>query len=346
MPAAETDFLVRGAGPVGCVAALALHLAGRDVRMVGEPMPATAFRPIVLSYASRLILERLGVWGRFVSTPLDTIHVSQAGGFGRTVLGAADAGVPCLGYVTDYAILLRALRETSQGLLVSEEVPARCTVHAEGAAADADEKRYAQDALVARVRFEPAAGATAYERFTREGPLALLPMAGWFALVWSLRPENARKLVSASETEFLSQLAAAAGARPGRPVEVQARSVQPLTLRVRNARTGERAVYIGNAAQALHPVAGQGLNLGLRDAWDLAQIMRDVPDPGDAAMLRRFAARRQLDAGVAIRVTDLLARGLLRANPLTSAALTALDLLPAPRRFFARRMMFGPSALP
>ena len=346
MPAAATDLLVRGAGPVGCVAALALRQAGRSVALIGQEAAPAAFRPIVLSYASRLILERVGVWSVLRTTPLETIHVSQAGGFGRTVLGAADAGVPALGYVTEYSALMRVLREASQELMVGEEAPARCTVHAEGAAPDAEEKRYAQDALVARVRFEPAAGATAYERFTREGPLALLPIAGWYALVWSLRPENARQLVSASETAFLTQLAAAAGGRPGRPVQVEARAVQPLTLRVRQARTGERCVYIGNAAQTLHPVAGQGLNLGLRDAWDLAQIMRDAPDPGDAALLRRFAARRRLDAGATIRVTDFLARGFLRANPLMSAALTALDLFPAPRRFFARRMMFGPSALP
>ena len=350
MPAAATDFLVRGAGPVGCAAALALQQRGRSVALLGMEATLGAFRPVVLSYASRLILERLGVWGTFDVTPLDTIHVSQAGGFGRTVLGAADAGVPALGYVTDYAVLLRALREAAQALTVKDEILARCTVHAEGAAPDAEEKRYAQDALVARVRFEPAAGATAYERFTREGPLALLPIAGWYALVWSMRPENARALVSASETSFLTQLAAAAGGRPGRPVQVEARAVQPLTLRVRNARTGERCVYIGNAAQTLHPVAGQGLNLGLRDAWDLAQIMRDAPDPGDAAALRRFAARRRLDAGATIRATDFLARAFLGFNPLMSAArgtaLVVLDLFPAPRRFFARRMMFGPSALP
>ena len=346
MPAAATDFLIRGAGPVGCAAALALRQCGKSVALLGTDSASGAFRPIVLSYASRLILERLGVWTGIATTPIDTIHVSQAGSFGRTVLGAADAGVPALGYVTEYAALLRALREASRPLLVTEEGPARCTVHAEGAAPDAEEKRYAQDALVARVRFEPAAGATAHERFTREGPLALLPIAGWYALVWSMRPQNARDLVSASETEFLAQLAAAAGGRPGRPVEVEARAVQPLTLRERNARTGERCVYIGNAAQTLHPVAGQGLNLGLRDAWDLAQIMRDAPDPGDAAMLQRFAARRRLDAGATIRITDFLAGAFLGFNPLRGAALTMLDIFPAPRRFFARRMMFGPSALP
>ena len=126
--------------------------------------------------------------------------------------------------------------------------------------------------------------------------------------------------------------------------------MQPLSLRVREARIGERSAYIGNAAQTLHPVAGQGLNLGLRDAWDLAQIMRDAGDAGDRATLERFAARRRLDASATIRATDLLAGIFLGVNPLAAAArgaaLTALDIFPAPRRFFARRMIFGPSALP
>jgi 2-octaprenyl-6-methoxyphenol hydroxylase len=346
MPAAATDVLVRGAGPVGCVAALALHQAGRSVALVGQEIPAKSFRPIVLSYASRLILERLGVWSALACTPIETIHVSQAGAFGRTVFEAADAGVPALGYVLEYSALLDTLRSAAGDLLIQEAPEARCVVHAEGAAADADEKRYPQHALVAAVRFEPPAAAKAYERFTPEGPLALLPLAGRYALVWSMRPENAQKVLSMNEATFLQALAAAAGARPGHPVAVEARTVQPLTLRVRAARTGERAVYIGNAAQTLHPVAGQGLNLGLRDAWDLAQIVRDAPDPGDAATLARFAARRRLDASAAIRVTDLLATIFVKKSPFTGLALTALDLFPAPRRFFARRMMFGPSALP
>ena len=122
----------------------------------------------------------------------------------------------------------------------------------------------------------PPARAVAFERFTREGPLALLPFAGRYALVWSLPPEKAQALAAAPPAEFLRELNAAAGTRPGRAVGVEARAVQPLSLRVREARIGERSAYIGNAAQTLHPVAGQGLNLGLRDAWDLAQIMRDA----------------------------------------------------------------------
>jgi 2-octaprenyl-6-methoxyphenol hydroxylase len=365
MPAAGIDILVKGAGPVGCVAALALRASGKTVRVLGAEPGSRAFRPIVLSYASRLILERLGVWKALAPTRIETIHVSQTGGFGRTVFGAADAGVPALGYVTEYSNLVEVLQAAARDLIekwgqtpfsvaqhssqengVCPHFSARCVVHAEGAAPEAEEKRYSQDALVAMVRFAPPAGATAFERFTSEGPLALLPFAGRYALVWSMRPERARVLAAAPEGAFLKQLMAAAGSRPGRPVGAEARAVQALVLRVREKCIGERAVYIGNAAQTLHPVAGQGLNLGLRDAWDLAQIMRDTQDPGDAATLARFAARRRLDAGAAIRVTDLLATIFLRKNPLTGAALTALDIFPAPRRFFARRMIFGPSALP
>jgi 2-octaprenyl-6-methoxyphenol hydroxylase len=349
MPAAAIDILVKGAGPVGCVAALALR-GSKQVRLLATDAGAPAFRPIVLSHASRLILERVGVWNALETTPIQTIHVSQAGGFGRTLIDAADAGVPALGYVTEYANLLAALRTAARELITTEEkwgqTPFSVVVHAEGTAPDAEEKRYAQDALVATVRFAPPAAATAFERFTSEGPLALLPFAGRYALVWSMRPERARMLAAASESDFLRELKAAAGTRPGRPLAAEARAVQPLVLRKRRSRIEERAVYIGNAAQTLHPVAGQGLNLGLRDAWDLAQIMRDAQDPGDAATLARFAARRRLDAGAAIRATDLLATIFLRKNLLTSVALTALDIFPAPRRFFARRMIFGPSALP
>lgn len=346
MPAAETEILVRGAGPVGCVAALALQAAGKKVALFGLQDNPRSFRPLVLSYASRLILERLGVWNALETTPIDTIRVSQARGFGRTVFDAADAGVPALGYVLEYSALLEALRSSVSMLITKQELAARCVVHAEGAAPHAEEKRYSQDAVVASVRFAPPARTTAFERFTTEGPLALLPFAGQYAVVWSMRPERARELAAAPDEAFLKELSGAAGSRPGRPVEVQARAVQPLVLRMHSNRVGERAVYIGNAAQTLHPVAGQGLNLGLRDAWDLAQIMRGAQDPGDAATLARFAARRRLDATAAIRATDLLATIFLKKNPLTSLALTALDVFPAPRRFFARRMIYGPTAFP
>lgn len=339
------DVLVKGSGPVGCVAALGLHQAGVRVAILGKET-APIFRPIVLSYASRLILERLGVWSALASSPIQKIHVSQAGRFGRTVFDAGDAGVPSLGYVLEYSALLGALHESTSRLRTSEELPARCVVHAEGMAPDAEEKRYSQDALVAAVRFSQPASTTAFERFTREGPLALLPMGSGYAVVWSMRPERARSLVAAPEREFLGALADAAGVRPGQPVGMEARAVQPLALRSRRTRVEANAVYIGNAAQTLHPVAGQGLNVGLRDAWELARFMRAAADPGDARLLARYAASRRLDAGAAIRITDFLAQAFLQSNPLAGVALTALDIFPAPRRFFARRMIYGPAALP
>jgi len=346
----SVDVLIRGAGPVGCTAALALREAGLKVALCGNRSARNSFRPIALSYASRLILERLGAWPRIRATPIETIRVSQAGGFGRTRFDAADAGVPALGYVTDYTALSEVLLEKARELLTDGEVPAHCTVHAEGWASDAEERRYAQHALVALVKTDPPARGTAFERFTPEGPLALLPLAGRYALIWSTRPERAQALASAGGREFLSQLATAAGSAPGIPLAAESLAVQPLVLRVRDTRIAERAVYIGNAAQTLHPVAGQGLNLGLRDAWDLAQVLRGTSDAGESATLERYAALRRLDAGAAVRATDLLANAFLgssrAARAVRGAALTALDVFPAPRRFFARRMIFGNSGLP
>ncbi len=348
MPAPVVDVLIRGAGPVGCALALALRQTSLSVALQDSASASPAFRPLALSYASRLILERLGVWQALPVTPIERIVVSQARSFGRTRLDAADAGVPALGYVTEYAALLARLKAALGDTLSAAPSQARCIVHAEGAPQESEGKRYAQDAVVALVHAEPPAAATAFERFTAEGPLALLPTEGRYALIWSMQPKHAERLASASDTEFLRELAAAAGSAIGRPVALESRTVQALTLKVRRARVAGNEVYIGNAAQTLHPVAGQGLNLGLRDAWELSRMLSQ--GPGDAATLARFAAQRRLDAGATIRVTDFLAAGFSGANPLLrgarGAALTALDILPAARRFFARRMIFGARALP
>ena len=360
MPAAPLDILISGGGPVGCTLALALRGSAHRVALVErapaeERLRALARRPIALSYASRLILERVGAWALLAPTPIETIHVSQAGGFGRVRMDAAEAGVPALGYVVEYGPLGEALRNRleASGIEVlsgGEHPSARCIAHAEGHAEDVNEKRYDQDAIVGLLETSPAAGNAAFERFTSEGPLALLPLAGRYAFVWAARPARARALAQAPEGEFLRELAGTIGARAGRPVAVRGRAVHPLALRVRASRIGPREVFVGNAAQTLHPVAGQGLNLGLRDAWQLAAIWREAEDPGAPAALERFAARRRLDAGATIRLTDLLASAFLGANPFVGAArglaLSALDVLPPARRFFARRMIYGSSALP
>lgn len=348
MPA--LDILVRGAGPVGCTLALALRNSGFSVGLVHKAAVAPAFRPVVLSHASRLILERLDAWDFAPATPITRIEVSQAGAFGRTRFDAKDARVPALGYVTEYGALANRLASRVRALLVQEEMPARCVVHAEGVAREAEEKRYDQDAVVALVDFAPESTAVAHERFTPQGPLALLPLQGRYAVVWSAMPRRAQALTHCPDSEFLAELAIAIATKAGRPISVASRAVQPLRLQVRAARIGPREVWIGNAAQSLHPVAGQGLNLGLRDAWELAMYLREARDPGEPSVLERYAALRRLDAGVTIRVTDALARAFVgsgrAARTARGAALSALDLAPWPRRFFARRMIFGPQALP
>lgn len=351
------EVAVVGAGPVGCALALDLTRCGVPVTLCARRRPGEgpppAPRPIALSHASRLILERIGAWHVLAPTPIRTIHVSQAGAFGRTRITAEDAGVPALGYVLDYGTLSAALFDlvAARGVAVAAEPPAAALlVHAEGSAPQAEEKDYRQEALVTLVRTEPAPSGTAYERFTREGPLALLPLDGRYAVVWAMAPDRAAELAGADERTFLAALGAAFGERAGTFVAAEGRSRFPLALRVRASRTGVREAYVGNTAQTLHPVAGQGLNLGLRDAWDLARLLQDAQDPGDEQLLARFAAGRRLDAMATIRVTDLLAGAFTGDGALLAAArgaaMTALDACAPARRFFARRMIFGSSAMP
>jgi 2-octaprenyl-6-methoxyphenol hydroxylase len=350
----SADVSIRGAGPVGCTLALLLQGQGRSVALVRQRKEASApFRPIALSHASRLILERAGAWAMLAPTPITAIHVSQQGGFGRARMSAADAGVPALGYVVDYTALLDALLALASArsiVFLAEPAGARLVVHAEGTSEETAARSYGQEAVVAQVTTRPGALATAWERFTPDGPLALLPLDGRYGAVWGARPERARELCEMTDAAFLAALSRAFGRRAGAFVAAGARSRMPLALRVRATRIGERAAFIGNAAQTLHPVAGQGLNLGLRDAWDLAQVLHGAGDPGDARLLRDFAAWRRFDATATVRVTDFLAGAFLGTDPLSRLtrgfALTALDICLPARRFFARRMIYGASALP
>jgi len=352
------EVVIRGAGPAGSTLALLLRRAGREVVIV-EPRsradagpPAT--RPIALSYASRIILERAGAWAALDVTPIETVHVSQQSGLGTTRLTAADAGVAALGYVIDYRALCDALARRAAASAIEiaggYDRAAPLIVHAEGSGEYSSEKRYSQSAVVALVAAEPRAGRTAFERFTAHGPLALLPLAGKFGVVWAVPADEAGTLVAMPEPAFVAALQDAFGRRAGRFTSAAGRSSFALALRVRTERAGAREAFVGNSAQTLHPVAGQGLNLGLRDAWELAQSIGDMPDPGAPEVLGRYARQRRLDALATIRVTDSLAELFVGTNPIAraarSAALCALDACAPARRFFARRMIYGPSALP
>ena len=369
----EVDVAIAGGGPVGCALALALSESAVSVaRIAGDA--DFADRPLALSYGSRLILERLGAWDSVRSNPIETIHVSQQG-FGRTLMRCADYGLPALGYVTAYSELVAQLAsrtpvsaeslrdwksaESEIALQLSRGgkeagMRARLLVLADGGH-NRDARRvrdYRQQAIVADVTVEHPQGGTAWERFTAEGPLALLPFGDRYALVWSVRPASAAVLLGLSDSDFLARLREIFGGRLGNFGSVGPRSTFPLSLRHGRIAPAPRVLAIGNAAQTLHPVAGQGLNLGLRDAWELAQMLLDVAkeEIGAPRFLARYARSRSVDRYAGIGFTDFLVR--IFSNSLAplalarGAGLAALDALPPARRFLARRMIFGARALP
>ncbi len=334
-------------------------------------------RAIALSYASRLILERLHAWSALPVTPIETIHISQRGGFGRTLIHAADCGLPALGYVASYDDLQQsllaapcsakrlfgatltafdgatALVQTQAGELAFAP---RLTVFADGARiaengpAPTYSKDYQQTAVVAWVKTEQAHHGRAWERFTPEGPLALLPHGAGCSLVWTASPGRAAQLCALDAPAFLTQLHAAFGDRLGAFLEAGERRGFPLALRYRREEARPRSLAVGNAAQTLHPVAGQGFNLGLRDAWELAVLARDAGELGGDVFCARYRRARALDRRAGIQFTDSLVGLFSTSDALLTlgrgAGLLALDLLPFARRFVARRMIYGANGLP
>ena len=369
----EVDVAIAGGGPVGCALALALSGSAVSVaRIAGEA--DFADRPIALSYGSRLILERLGAWSSVRSNPIQTIHVSQQG-FGRTVMHCSDYGLPALGYVTAYSELVAQLAgrtaASAQSLKdwksADNEIVLRLSRGEDEAGmrarllvlADGGQNRrtrhvrdYRQQAIVAEVTAEHPRAGVAWERFTAEGPLALLPFEDRYALVWSMRPASAVELLGLSDSDFLARLREIFGGRLGNFTSVGPRSTFPLSLRYGKIVPAARVLAIGNAAQTLHPVAGQGLNLGLRDAWELAQMLLDAAkeEIGAPRFLARYARSRSFDRYAGIGFTDFLVR--IFSNSLAplalarGAGLAGLDAVPPARRFLARRMIFGARALP
>ncbi len=389
----RADIAIVGAGPVGMV--LALALAGGPYRVVltdSRPRGASAADPrvLALSHGTRQLLERLAVWdarNAAAATPINDIHISQRGGFGRTVIDRKDYGVPALGYVMRYrdlaAALSAALDRRSAGAQVldnctveaigaddegavvalarngeTRRIAARLVVHAEGTPRDdpgVEVSDYHQHAVIAEVLPVPvpAHRNRAWERFTPDGPLALLPLGDAYSVVFTVPPSRAAELLQTGDGGFLAALRAQFGSRLDF-VSTGPRASFPLALRVRRQLAQTRQVWVGNSAQTLHPVSGQGFNLGLRDAWELAETLLahagENGDPGDPAPLARYARGRSLDRGGSTAFTDGIVR--LFSNDLPplrwarGIGLLALDLAPPLRHFVARRMIWGARAWP
>ncbi len=384
MPPAHVDVAVVGGGPVGLALALALQDGPYDVALLEAGM---AFgrrdpRAIALSHGSRLILERLEVWQGLAPrvTPIEAIHVSRQGGMGQVVLTAREVQVPALGYTVEYGDLYAALASMLSGGrvrvlagarveavrpaagcgLVSYEMEggkhgltARLIALADGGRSLPGPrlvKDYGASAIVCTVHTSRPHLHLAYERFTPEGPIALLPLHEAYALVWTTPAERLEERLALPDAAFIARLQAAFGERQGRFTAAGPRAAFPLRLVSARRVWQQGLVRIGNAAQTLHPVAGQGLNLGLRDVWTLAETLLETPrhELGSAACLDRYHGRRRWDVGGGILMTDLLAEAftgrLSLLGPVRDLALGLMDALPMLRRMFARKMMFGGEA--
>ncbi len=319
-------------------------------------------------------------------TPIARIDISQAGGFGQMRLSADEHGIPALGYVVRYRALQAALdaalaragvpvrhdvevagvRGASQHALIDlaeraaephlarieGSLSARLAAVADGTGATMSaiarqRLDYKQVALIAKIWCSAPHEGVAFERFTPDGPVALLPEHDRYGLVWTVAPDQAQELLALDDSVFLDRLARRFGARTGGFVRVADRRTFPLVLEFAPEPVRARCVALGNAAQTLHPVAGQGFNIGLRDAWELAEIVVDTPREqiGDQAMLRRYSRSRRMDRTAGITFTHGLVR--LFGNDLPLArwprglALTLLDAVPAAKRAFTHAMLFG-----
>lgn len=372
------DILIVGAGPVGMTLHLALAAGGQKSLLLDRrPQAAlqTDPRALALSHGARQLLEQIRSWPARAATPIETIHVSQKDGFGRTLIDRADYHLPALGYVVRYRDLAGALAANlaSDAILADAEIldihaddagatvairhadklrTIRCKllVHAEGTPGDdpaVSVSDYGQHAVICEVTPTPGHARRAWERFTPDGPLALLPLGNEYSIVFTLPPAKADAVMALDDDAFVAALQAQFGRRmrfanPGK------RSRFPLALRMRDTLVKGCEVWIGNTAQTLHPVSGQGFNLGLRDAWQLSEIL--LKNGVDRSSLDDYAQSRRLDRQGGAFFTDKIVKAFSNdIGPLKLArglGLLALDVCPPARHFVAKRMIWGARAWP
>ena len=381
---ASVDVQIIGGGPVGLACAawclqkfpeLSLHLIDRNPQNDND-IVASDTRGIALSHGSKLLLDTIQAWP-IDSCAIHSVHVSHVGQFGRALMTRDELDQEALGHIVRYRGIHLALREALRQMQKSaphfiwqhtgpdegqDHARARCIVHAEGglfAQQDWVEsgRDYQQSALVGLVEVENAQPHHAWERFTSEGPLALLPShhgSNVLNMVWCSSPATAERLNGISDADFLREVQSTFGSRVGQFKSIRDRRLYPLGLNYRKEIVQGNEVWIGNAAQALHPVAGQGLNLGLRDAYLLAEQLSGLFSKQTHATKSRnaidnalyeYSLSRQADRKATIGITDFLAR--VFTSPLTpviaarGAALSLLQWLPTVKTGLARQMMFG-----
>ena len=383
MNSSHCDILIQGGGPVGLACAAWTLQKFPDAKILlldrnpvnDNDLANADSRGIALSHGSKLLLDTINAWPKEFAE-IHQVHVSQAGRFGRALMTREELKQDALGHIIRYRDIHMALRHALRAIQAKSpnfiwehinkdaqenHIHAKCVVHAEGGLFKTQDwvesgRDYGQSALVGLVEVENAEPHQAWERFTAEGPLAVLPSHyghNILNLVWCGSPESSQHRLQLSDIDFLVELQKEFGSRIGRFLKIQDRRLYELGLNYRKEITHDNAVWIGNAAQTLHPVAGQGLNLGLRDAFLLSEKLVEVfsgaaekQSPADVEnALQSYAQSRKVDRKTTIGLTDFMAR-VFTSNlaPVVAArglALSALQWLPPVKTALARQMMFG-----
>lgn len=379
---ANTDFdiVILGTGPVGCALALSLAQNNKQAQricLIGlppqQPKKDQIFDPraLAMNYGSRQFLTSLNVWPA-QSADMFTVHVSQADYLGKTLITHKELNVDRLGSVVTYDSLLAnmyALLKQSGVYLIPEivakpkpanviqiktqngTISSQLAVISHGNKPLGIHRTYNQHAVLATIKVSQAKPGYAFERFTSTGPLALLPHPqgqDLYSLVWCLPPDLADKQIHNSSEIFEQSLQQAFGDRLGNLKLTGQRFTFPLDLYAGAYIQGQHMIAIGNAAQTMHPVAGQGLNLGLRDVAQLSHTLKPwlaKPNSSVQDLLSKFTRQRKFDRGITMSITDTLPRIFASNNQIQKHAcglgLLAMDLISPIRHSFARHLLQG-----
>ena len=380
----SAQIIIQGAGPVGLACAIALLQDNSDLKLVlldKNPISDDFLfhgdtRGIAISEGSKQLLVHLGAWVDQAPS-IHEVHVSHKGYFGKTIMRKDEIDQEALGHIVRYRDIVLSLRKKlkelqhqcpnlrwvndfSDDIDISMIAKQTCIVHADGGlfneqAAKDIHKDYGQSALVGWLEVKNVEPNMAWERFTNDGPIAILPNhqgLNYKNFVWCAPTEKIDALLNLDNDVFISELSDAIQMPIGQLIQVQDRKAYPLGLNFKNDIVSGNEVWIGNSAQTLHPVAGQGLNLGLRDAFTLANTLNSVfsrpsiniPEDLESALLQ-YQKKRAKDRKATIQITDLMASVFTSTFfPLVlgrGIALSSLQWLRPIKNQLARQMMIG-----
>jgi len=383
----KSEYLIVGAGPVGLIFSLLLAKQNKSSHLLELRKKNEAHsdkRALALSYGTKQILENLGIWTSLEKkiTPIQSIHTSQKNSFGRTLLSADEYNLPALGYVVSYGDLSKALEVAiSQSSLVKVSyefevsaienkkdksilygrdrnlpLEAPLLILADGGKNTTDliqnlkrkETSYKHTALVTKVISEIPPKSVAYERFTSMGPIALLPNGPKeFSLIWTGKDIDIQALAKTKKNEFLEKLHEHFGDRVGRFIDCEKFITFPLKKIILEDFPKSYIVVIGNSAQTMHPVAGQGFNTGIRDAYTLSKLINEseLIHIGSESFVNQYYSSRQPETKKTLFFTDSLVN--IFSNDLVGLSITRgfslsiLDNFRPVKKFLVNKMSFG-----